>query len=652
MAGTKRTIERIRRQFWADDLSAPLPLGSVETRALIYDQLALALPATMLSSVFGARVNAADLLAAGYVSPDGDLWIHSGITGYDAASFYQGTHFTDVFGNTSRVVFDPLQLHIVEEHTSATAQFDNVTTATIDYRVLAPSLVTDPNGNRSAAAFDELGMVVAVASMGRDGANEGDSLSDPTIRIEYDLTATPVYVHSFARRVHGSANPGWLESYTYSDGSGHEILKKVEVEPESGGAPRWVGSGRAVFDNKGNPIKKYEPYFASTPAYDAESALATSAYCAILTYDPLSRLVRTDVSDGTFSTTARTAWQQSVADANDTVLQSAWYADAITRPPTDPLNRAAQLAAKHANTPTTKSVDPFGRPFLLVEDNGPLGTVSTRTTLDIQGDAHVVVDALGNATVQKTFDALGRPLVSVGGDTGTSLALPDGAGSPFYSWDARGFAHRTEYDPLHRGIRVWVTPPSQAELLAELVVYGEGLATPNFRGHVFLRFDGSGVVASTAYDFDGHVTRAMRQLAIGYTTTPSWSSLATITDPSAVLAPATSLLESETFETQTVFDALDHVVQLTTPDGSVTVPSYDIGAQLKSVTTSVRGATPTATIEDITYNAAGQRTNVASGAGVVSHYTYDPRTRLTLGVESTRSSDGLTLQDLVYTHDA
>ena len=29
-------------------------------------------------------------------------------------------------------------------------------------------------------------------------------------------------------------------------------------------SPRWVGSGRVVFNNKGKPVKQYEPFFSAT----------------------------------------------------------------------------------------------------------------------------------------------------------------------------------------------------------------------------------------------------------------------------------------------------------------------------------------------------------------------------------------------------
>jgi YD repeat-containing protein len=263
-AGTMRTIQHVQNQYWADDLSAPLAIGSAETRALVYDHFAFALPAKLVSSVFGTRLPAGELTSvAGYVSPDGDYWTDPGITTYDVAHFYQPTTYTDPFNNVSRVVYDSERLFVVEEHTSANPAFDNVTMATIDYRALLPSMVTDPNGNRTAAAYDELGRVVAIAAMGRTGAGEGDTLADPTTRVEYDLQAwqtsqTPAYVHTYQREQYGAANPGWFETYSYSDGSGHEVLKKAQAQPDANGKLRWTATGRTVFDNKDNPVKKYD----------------------------------------------------------------------------------------------------------------------------------------------------------------------------------------------------------------------------------------------------------------------------------------------------------------------------------------------------------------------------------------------------------
>ena len=191
--------------------------------------------------------------------------------------------------------------------------------------------------------------------------------------LAWEASSSPAYIHVCARQQHGAANPGWFETVSYSDGSGHEVLKKAQAEPDSSGNARWVGTGRTVFDNKGNPIKKYEPYFASDSGYDDEDSLVATGYTDILRYDPLSRLIRVDHPNGTFETTEFDAWQESVADANDNVLESAWYADKSSRPSTDPLYRAAALAAEDAHTPAVRAVDPLGRTFLSIAENGADG---------------------------------------------------------------------------------------------------------------------------------------------------------------------------------------------------------------------------------------------------------------------------------------
>src|SRR5262249_17513597 len=55
-------------------------------------------------------------------------------------------------------------------------------------------------------------------------------------------------------------------AFEYSDGLGSTIVKKIQAEPEAPRqALRWVASGKVIFNNKGKPVKQYEPYF-SAPA--------------------------------------------------------------------------------------------------------------------------------------------------------------------------------------------------------------------------------------------------------------------------------------------------------------------------------------------------------------------------------------------------
>ena len=98
------------------------------------------------------------------------------------------------------------------------------------------------------------------------------------------------------------------DSFSYSDGFGREIQKKIQAEP--GDAPqrgpnvllpmatcsparwrdatatvqpiaaRWVGSGRTVFNNKGKPVRQYEPFFSATHRFEFDMTASASARCS------------------------------------------------------------------------------------------------------------------------------------------------------------------------------------------------------------------------------------------------------------------------------------------------------------------------------------------------------------------------------------
>ena len=110
-------------------------------------------------------------------------------------------------------------------------------------------------------------------------------------------------------------------------------MQKVQAEPgpvpgmTGTVSPRWVGTGRTVFDNKGNPVKQYEPFFSATSDFEDEASIVATGVTPIIHYDPLDRVIRTDFPDGTFSKVEFDAWQQESWDQNDTVLDSQWYID-------------------------------------------------------------------------------------------------------------------------------------------------------------------------------------------------------------------------------------------------------------------------------------------------------------------------------------
>ncbi|MBK8943589.1 MAG: hypothetical protein IPM79_39850, partial [Polyangiaceae bacterium] len=69
-----------------------------------------------------------------------------------------------------------------------TDDLGNTTTAEHDYAALQPAEITDPNGNRTQAQYNALGLLTEIALMGKIGSSDGDTLADPTIKLSYDLT--------------------------------------------------------------------------------------------------------------------------------------------------------------------------------------------------------------------------------------------------------------------------------------------------------------------------------------------------------------------------------------------------------------------------------------------------------------------------------
>jgi hypothetical protein len=338
-----RLIEHVRTRYRADNLTSLLPLAQLGSLALPGQSERCAFTPDLLAQRYGNRVSDAMLGAAGYVHSDGDAnwWIPSGRAFYSPGATdtaaqelaYAREHFflphrvADPFGKTATFGYDADDLLPV----IATDRVQNTVSAVNDYRVLQPALVTDPNRNRTAVGFDELGMVTTKALMGKPGETDpdrmGDTLVDPTTRLEYSLFewvdhGRPAVVRTLARERHRAADTRWQESYAYSDGFGREIQRKTVAEPGPltvGGqnvAQRWVGSAWVVCNNKGKPFRQYEPFFTATSAFEINQ----QGVARTLGYDPVGRVVATLRPDHTWEKVTLDPWRQESWDANDTVL--------------------------------------------------------------------------------------------------------------------------------------------------------------------------------------------------------------------------------------------------------------------------------------------------------------------------------------------
>ncbi len=682
------------------------------------------------------------------------LWTRSGIAGFEsdaAHNFYLPRRYLDAFDNETLFEFDPLDLFLQ----SSRDHRGNVTqVASFDARVLQPRELVDANENHSEVAFDVLGRVIATAVKGKSTGPqswEGDDLGgfdvtpalrDPadddvrafltsagfsetaardwlgraSTRILYDLGAEPgptAGSMAWARRgpaacairreVHASQADGGQSplqiALEITDGGGNVFMKKAQAEPAPGQtARRWIVNGLTVVNNKGKPVKQYEPDFTSSFGWEPPPA---NGVTSVLYYDAAGRLVRTELPDGTFSRVELTPWRTRNYDQNDTVLASAWYA--ARGPDLDGLHPRANGPPPGSPPSTTR---PRRSPSWTAWAETVVGIAHNRTPnangqwqdehhltftkLDAEGKPLWIRDPRGNLVIQHVtppkptrwvdqpheavpagsvpaYDVAGNLLFQHGMDAGDRWMLNDAAGKPMVAWDVNTTlsgnilvseerVYLTEYDGLHRPTAQWLAVSGGARQMVERFEYhdtddpdpaGEGLGN-NLRGQLVRQYDPSGSHETVARDFKGAVTEERRRL--------NNLPLASLIDWQT--NPETSL-EAETFGQETEHDALGRMTRLYAwrrlSRDRVTVyePHYGRRGLLERETVIVgatriaagyrtdNGAISADAIQEIRRDAKGQRTFLALGNGTLTQYEYDPLTFRVRQIQTTRPADAI-----------
>jgi RHS repeat-associated protein len=704
-------------------------------------------PASVLTSVSADGGGYADLDGDGrYWAPSGRAFFMTTSPDPTAelaqarAGFFRTCRFEDIFGQASVVSRDAYNLYV----TSTTDAKGNAVSALLDYRVLSPWRLTDANGNQSSVGFDALGMVVASAVMGKSGEGLGDQLAgftadpaqadidalydaaDPTslaapllgqatTRVVYDANrfyrtrqAAPTdpaqWLPSFSallvREVHvsdltdGATSPIRL-SFSYTDGFNREMQRKVAAEPGpvvSGGpsvAPRWIGSGWTVFNNKNLKVREYEPFFSQLPKGHQFEYAAATGVSPILCYDPGGRVVAKILPDHSYEKVIFDPWWQASWDNNDTVLQDdpaldPDVGDYFARLPAadylpswkkqrdggalGPQEQAAAVkAAAHADTPSLSYLDSMGRSFLAIADNGAAGKYPCHAVLDVQGQQRAVIDSLGRTVMTSAYDASGQRVTQSGMDGATRWLLKDALGNTIRAWDSRGHDLRSEFDELRRPSASYVLGTDGAnsdprtlagEVRFEQTEYGEGQANDqklNIRTRIHRRFDTAGVVCNAvadpltglpaAFDFKGNSLGTSRQLLVDHKLLPDWSK------------PAPAL--GDTYVSTLRYDALDRLTLARSPDGSVAHPTYNAAGLLERLDVNLLGAAAaTPFVGNIDYDVKGRRQSIAYGSGAaptaVTGYDYDPLTFRLRSLTTTRPgfpAAAQTAQALAYSYD-
>ena len=566
-------------------------------------------------------------------------------------------------------------------------------------------------------------------------------LQDATTRLVYDLDryrdlGQPAVVSTLARETHRSEPDGdrtkIQHGFLYSDGFGREIQTKIQAEP--GEAPlrdadgelrrengelklgqtdsRWVGTGRTVYNNKGKPVKQYEPFFSSTHQYETEQDLVEWGVTPILFYDPLERVVATLHPNHTYEKVVFDAWQQATWDVNDTVVQTEPTKEVDKTPADDPdvghffkgLEKeayleyqqkpdgtetwltwyqarlegyhgaiekdAAEKAANHAGTPTLAHLDVLGRTFLTIADNGkdeqgnPL-LYETHVRLDIEGNPLVVTDARGNEVMVNAVietDNQGDRLKDNGKFKLKARAF-DLLGHKLYFYSADAGERWTLNNVAGNPIRSWDSRGQQIRteydaLQRPTCVYLRQGNEPEILAEKLVYGESLGEGA-VQHNLRGKVYQQYDQA--GVVTNLEYDFKGNLRQSSRQLLrnyqqqvnwAASPPLESGVFTTSTEYDALNRPLRLTSPDNSVVRPVYNEANLLEQVWVRLRGAeAETVFVKDIDYNAKGQRTLVEYGNGVTTEYTYYPDTFRLHKLFTRRQGERSWLQNLHYTYD-
>jgi RHS repeat-associated protein len=373
---------------------------------------------------------------------------------------------------------------------------------------------------------------------------------------------------------------------------------------------RWVTSGKTILNNKGKPVKQYEPYFTDSHVFKEPIEKGVTP---LMYYDAAGRLIRTDMPDGTFSRVEFFPWHVNTFDANDTAYDpdpvnpnhSDWYRRRTD--PTHPLyatfntledHRAAELIKAHANTTAQVHLDSLGREVIAIAHNRTNGIDDkylTFTKLDAEGKPLWICDARGNLVMQyitppkpnhtplydqpvpdwkpaydmpskavPCYDIAGNLLFQHSMDADDRWMLIDAAGKPMLAWDMnetpQGTAttredrvYRTDYDALHRPTAQWLKINNGPSVMLERYEYQDAVPhdIKNLNGQLVRHYDPGGLLETIRRDFKGNVEEVHRTL----NNAPDKSVIDWQTNPA-------NQLETETYVQITEFDALNRMTRL------------------------------------------------------------------------------------------
>ena len=572
----------------------------------------------------------------------------------------------DSYNNEATVAYDSYRL--LPE--TVTLPGGMQTSAEYDYRIMQVYKVTDANANITQYAFSPLGLMTKTALLAKGDGTEGDTMEDPSVRLEYDFFAflnegKPIWVKTIQRENHIHASyintlppdeqNATIISAEYSDGFGRQLQTRTQaedvifgnshlgdsglptdqsapnanavgVERSSGDPLNVVVSGWKMYNNKGEVIEQYEPFYSKGFDYGEEETKYGSKIRMF--YDPVGRLIKTLMADGsreeviygipaalsTPNNFAPTPWERYTYSPNDLG------------------------GGVHKDTPKSETIDALGNVIKTTEhaafdNDGSIEDVVMQYDYDIKGQLLEVFDPYDRSIFQYTYDTSGKRLRTYHLDSGVKTVVIDALNLPMITQDAKGAGSLFSYDHLLRPVFIRSRDGnSQPITLRQVLRYGDSssLTNPedkNLNGQLYQHFDEAGKLTYTDYDFSGNLLSKKRNViddaalkSIFINPPSNWKVAPFTVDWSL----GTSILDPQVFQTDMEYDALGRVRKMLYPKNvdnnrELLVPSYNNAGTLASLVFDGQHC-----VENIAYNAKGQRILIAYGNEIMTRYTYNP----------------------------
>jgi YD repeat-containing protein len=672
----KRLVAKKRFQYWSNDLSR-ISSGTIESKALLARVDQLAMNDEMVAKVYaGQDVSDALRYEGGYVNEDGSWWALGNTVGYSARQFYLPSVLRDAVGRQSTVRYDRSGLSVAESEDGC----GNTQRYSRHLRLSVPWLHIDANRNAVADRFDPLGRLLSRAIIGKLDGDQGDYLAldvaeasnrdDPTLVVTYGSfdveKRTPSFVRIRRRQEHRGSKSHLVDTYLYYDSEGRPLCISARNDEGS-----WLITDYVVLNSQGAVVAKADPFLCETPWPNAEragEALTTAGH--FYTFDALGRLTREDQPGGTYVTHGISTWSVDIADANDNILDTAWYAerqgasqgrasDFAERIMRQYEARAAAVAAVHANTPSVQQLDARGLTVAVREVSSRDETIFHRFQYDSHGALVAIRDNSDLIVKRYTHDLMGRVIQVESPDIGKHRYLLASTGEVLRLLTPDGHCVRHRYDANCRRTHTYVDSGNGSETLEQRTIWGGGeVSIPeaeqrNLIGVAHMQLSSGGLRTIDACDWNGNELSGSIRTATLYQRSTDWKCVDAVASSHQLVETLTAgdnpLLSGRQLTFDASYDALGRV--LSKSERSCGSLVFEFGAHEWLQRIRWRGHDrDLVLLDEVRYNSNGKPSVVRFGNGAWTRRLYNWAGRISHVSSAVRGQDA-PLQDLSVAYD-